>query len=182
MALGTLIPVAHVLPGEDFRTGDLVTRLGFWKEDEASVGDGGGWRGLGCKAGKHGDQEAVRFLAKGNLLNHPSFICAMETPRAGHTPEPAFCLWHSHSMKHTLLSYSFAQLAKNLSTNAGDIRDSGSIPGLGRSSGLGNGNSLHSPCVGNPVEGGAWRATVHKVAKNRTRLSTHTCTHVLTDK
>ena len=45
-----------------------MTRLGFWKEDEASVGDGGGWRGLGCKAGKHGDQEAVRFLVKGNLL------------------------------------------------------------------------------------------------------------------
>ena len=99
-----------------------MTRLGFWKEDEASVRDGGGRRGLGCMPGKHGDQEAVRFPVKGNLLNHPSFICAMGTPSVGHVPEPAFCLWHNHSMKYTLLSCSFAQLAKNLSTNAGDRR------------------------------------------------------------
>lgn len=52
-------------------------------EDEASVGDGGGWRGLGCMPGKHGDQEAVRFPVRGNLLNHPSFICAMGTPSVG---------------------------------------------------------------------------------------------------
>ena len=92
----------------------------------------------------------------------------METPSAGHILEPAFCLRHNHSMEHALLSSSFVQLAENLSTNAGDTRDSGSIPGLGRSSGLGNGNPLDYPCVGNPMEGGAWRATVHKVAKNRT--------------
>ena len=45
-----------------------MTRLGFWKEDEASVGEGGGWRGLGCMFGKRGDQEAVRFPVKGNLF------------------------------------------------------------------------------------------------------------------
>ena len=52
--------------------------------------------------------------------------------------------------------------------NAGDP---GSIPGLGRSPGEGNGNPLQYSCLKNPMEGGAWWATVHGVAKSRTRLS-----------
>jgi len=47
----------------------------------------------------------------------------------------------------------------------------GSIPRLGRSSGEGNGNPLQYSCVENPMDGGAWWATVHGVAKNQTRLS-----------
>ena len=42
-------------------------------------------------------------------------------------------------------------------------RDSGSIPGLGRPSGGGNGNPLQYSCLGNPVDRGAWRATLHGV-------------------
>ena len=49
--------------------------------------------------------------------------------------------------------------------NAGDL---GSIPGLGRSPGEGNGNPLQHSCLENPMDGGAWRATVHGVAKSRT--------------
>ena len=48
------------------------------------------------------------------------------------------------------------------------------IPGLGRSPGGGNGNPLQCLCLGNPMDRGAWRATVHGVhgvAKSRTRLS-----------
>ena len=45
--------------------------------------------------------------------------------------------------------------------------DSGSIPGLGRSSGKGNGNPLQYSCLENPMDRGAWRATVHRVAKSR---------------
>ena len=52
--------------------------------------------------------------------------------------------------------------------NAGD---SGLIPGLGRSPGEGNGKSLQYFCLENPMEGGAWWATVHGVAKSQTRLS-----------
>ena len=52
--------------------------------------------------------------------------------------------------------------------NAGDP---GSIPGLGRSPGEGNGNPLQYSCLENPMERGAWRATVHGVAKSRTQLS-----------
>jgi len=40
--------------------------------------------------------------------------------------------------------------------NAGDVRDVGSIPGLGRSSGVGNGNLLQHSCLGNPMNRGAW--------------------------
>ena len=55
---------------------------------------------------------------------------------------------------------------KNLPANAGDIRDVGSIPGLGRSSEEGNGNSLQYSCLENPIERGAWQATVHGVAES----------------
>ena len=52
--------------------------------------------------------------------------------------------------------------------NAGDP---GSIPGLGRCPGEGNGNPLQYSCLENPVGGGAWWAAVHGVAKSRTQLS-----------
>ena len=55
--------------------------------------------------------------------------------------------------------------------NAGDIRDMDSIPGSGRSSGVGNGNPLQYSCLGNPMERGAWQATVHGIAKSQTQLS-----------
>ena len=55
--------------------------------------------------------------------------------------------------------------------NAGDPA---SIPGLGRSPGEGNGNLLQYPCLENPMEREAWRATVHGVAKSWTRLSDFT--------
>ena len=71
-------------------------------------------------------------------------------------------------------------MVKNLASNAvcaGDVRDAGSIPASGRSPGVGNGNPLHYSCLGNPMERGAWQATVHGVTKSRTRLSTQkTCT------
>ena len=52
--------------------------------------------------------------------------------------------------------------------NSGDL---GLIPGLGRSPGEGNGNPLQYSCLENPMDRGSWRATVHGVAKSRTRLS-----------
>ena len=61
--------------------------------------------------------------------------------------------------------------------NAGDL---GSIPGLGRSPGEGNGNPLQYSCPENPMDGGAWQATVHKVSKSRTRLSDFTFSFTLT--
>ena len=52
--------------------------------------------------------------------------------------------------------------------------DPGSIPGLGKSPGEGNGYPLQYSCLENPMDRGAWRATIHGVAKSRARLSTHT--------
>ena len=62
-------------------------------------------------------------------------------------------------------------MVKNPSANAGDTGDEGSIPGSGRSSGRRNGNPVQYSCLGNPVDRGAWRATVHGVSKNQTRLN-----------
>ena len=58
---------------------------------------------------------------------------------------------------------------KNLSTNIGDARDTGSIPGLGRSPIGGHGNPLQYSCLENPMDRGAWWATVHGVEKNQTQ-------------
>ena len=55
--------------------------------------------------------------------------------------------------------------------NAGDL---GSIPGLGKSPGKGNGNPLQDYCLENPMDRGAWWATAHGVAKSRTRLNNFT--------
>ena len=57
--------------------------------------------------------------------------------------------------------------------------DPGSIPGLGKSPGEGNGNPLQYPCLKNPMDGGAWEATVHGVTKSWTRLSDFTFTFTL---
>ena len=64
-------------------------------------------------------------------------------------------------------------VVKNLPVSAGDARDAGLIPGLGRSPGEGNGNPFQYSCLENPMDRGAWRATVHGVAKSWARLSTH---------
>ena len=56
-------------------------------------------------------------------------------------------------------------MVRNPLTNVGDV---GSIPGSGRSPGGGNGNPLQDSFLGNPVDGGAWWATVHGVAKSQT--------------
>ena len=55
-------------------------------------------------------------------------------------------------------------MVRNLPANAGDIRDTGSIPGSGRSPGEGNGNPFQYSCLENPMDRGAWRAMVHGVA------------------
>ena len=57
--------------------------------------------------------------------------------------------------------------------------DSSSIPGLGRSPGEGNGNPLQYSCLENPMDGEAWWATVHGVAKSWTQLSNFTFTLVI---
>ena len=59
-------------------------------------------------------------------------------------------------------------VVKNPPENAGDIRDMGFMPGLGRSPGGGHGKPLQYSCLENPMDRGAWQATVDRVAKSQT--------------
>ena len=61
-------------------------------------------------------------------------------------------------------------MVKNPPANAGDVKDVGSIPGLGRSPGGGSGNPLQYSSLENPMDRGAWWATIHRVAKSQTQL------------
>ena len=70
---------------------------------------------------------------------------------------------------HTQASQ-MALVVKNPPGKAGRHRDVGSIPGLGRPPAGGLSNLLQHSCLENPMDGGAWRATVHSVAKSQTRL------------
>ena len=67
-----------------------------------------------------------------------------------------------------ILGFPGVSVVKNLPANAGDTEDAGSTPGLGRSPGIGNGNPLEYSCLENPMERGAWWATVHVVTKSQT--------------
>ena len=70
-------------------------------------------------------------------------------------------------------------VVKNLPANAGDIRDEGSIPRSGGYPGRRHGNPLLYSFLENPMDRGAWKATVHQVAKNGIQLkqlSKHVCT------
>ena len=61
-------------------------------------------------------------------------------------------------------------MVKNLAANAEAIRDTGSIPGWGRSPGGGQGNPLSYSCLENLMDRGAWRAAVHRVAESQMQV------------
>ena len=94
----------------------------------------------------------------------------------GFCREPLHCvgIWHIR-IKHNIpqLSSTGGSEVKVSACNVGDL---GSIPGLGRSPGEGNGNPLQYSCLENPMDREAWWATVQGVAKSRTRLSDLTFT------
>ena len=81
------------------------------------------------------------------------------------------------SLKHNLvnsikiLGFPGSIVVKNLPANAGDARDSGLIPGLGKSPRGGNGNPLQYSCLENSLDRGAWWTVVHGVAKSWLQLS-----------
>ena len=82
-------------------------------------------------------------------------------------------------MKSALLSPPYmgfpgGSVVKNSPSNAGDSRDVGLIPGMGRFPGGGNRNPLQYSCLESCTDRGAWQAMVHKVEKNRTGLSMYT--------
>ena len=78
----------------------------------------------------------------------------------------------NHCLRSCKLKNSRTLVVKNPSANAGDVRHAGSVPGLGKSPGGGHGNSLQYACLENPMDRGAWRATVHRVAESDTTEAT----------
>ena len=78
-----------------------------------------------------------------------------------------------------MYTYGFpgGSVVKHLPAHAEDARGAGSIPGSGRFPGGGNGNPLQCSCLKNPMDRGAWWATVRGVAKSWTQLSDFECTH-----
>ena len=83
----------------------------------------------------------------------------------------------SQYLENTHMASQVALVVKNPSADARDLRDSGWIPGSGRSPGGGHGNPLQHSCLEYPMDRGAWRATVYSVARSWTRLSDLACTH-----
>ena len=72
-------------------------------------------------------------------------------------------------------------VVKNSPANAKEVKDPGSIPGLGRSPGGRHGNPLQYSCLENPMERGHWWATVHRATKSQTQLkqlNMHACLYV----
>ena len=76
-----------------------------------------------------------------------------------------------------LLYWSLMGLPDGASANAGDARDEGRIPGLGRSPGGGKRNPLQYSCLENPMDKGDWQAIVHRVAKSRIWLKQLSTAH-----
>ena len=96
--------------------------------------------------------------------------------RTSTAPQEASKLWASAKEKGGVsinsLGFLSGSAGKESFFNAGDTEDMGSIPGLERSPGERNGNSLQYLCLGNPIDKGPWWATIHAVAKSQTRLGT----------
>ena len=78
------------------------------------------------------------------------------------------CVIHLTYNMATHWASQVAVVVKNLPANTEDTRDSGSVLRSGRSPGGGNGSPLQYSCLGNPMDSGTWRATVHGVAESDT--------------
>ena len=91
-------------------------------------------------------------------------------PRVPPTTEPV-CL------ELMLLNNPGGSAVKNPSANPRDAGDSGSILGLGKSPGVGNGNPSQYPCLENSRDKGAWQATICRVTKSRIPLSDYAHIH-----
>ena len=89
------------------------------------------------------------------------------------------------SKARVCLAFPGSAVIKNLPASVGEARDESSIPGLGRPPGEGSGNPLQYSRLGNPLDRGAWRGTVHRVTESDTtecaRMRTGVCVQVLSE-
>ena len=98
----------------------------------------------------------VNYLV-GQTTNSVFSITAYRRPKGTFCPNQ-YC--------HAL--YSTSTVVKNLPANSGDARVVGSVPGSGRSPGVGSGNPLHYSCLENSMDREVWRATVHRITNSQT--------------
>ena len=154
-------------------------------------GKSNGWRSLvGCSPWGRWESDSTEQLhfhfslsciGEGN--GNPLQCSCLENPRDGGAQWAAvYGVAQSRTQLKRLSSSSsrgsqVALVVKYPPANAGDVRDTSSIPGSQRSPGGGQGNPLQYSCLENPVDRRAWRALVHRIAKSRTRLSDLACTH-----
>ena len=88
-------------------------------------------------------------------------------------------LWYLYTMEHySAMGFPGGKVAKNLPANAGDARDTVSIPRLGRFPGVGNGNPLLYSCLENSMDRGDWRATVHGIPESGLDTTEQLSTHI----
>ena len=81
----------------------------------------------------------------------------------------------TNTLKATVISsFLFFPGGSEVKASASNVGDSGSIPGLGRSPGEGNGNPLQYSCLENPMDEGFWQATVHGITKDQTERLNNT--------
>ena len=132
--------------------------------------DPGCWGSTGIQSHQF-IQSRVRSVIRHILI---AAMCQAAPPRAASPRHEQLRL-----RANFLMGFPGGSVVKNPPANARDTRDTGSIPGLGRSPGVANGNPLQYPCLESSMDRGAWRATVSGVAKRRTKLSTCTLWHGL---
>ena len=139
-----------------------------------------------CNSGDLGSSPGLRRSPRGEHGN-PLQYSSLENPHGQRIL--ACCSPWDHRVRHDWVTkYSTALeprasqvvlVAKNLPANAGHIRDVGLIPGSGTSAEGGHGTLLLYSSLENPMNRGAWWATVHSISKNQTQLTwlnTHACT------
>ena len=149
------------------------THLGFpggsvVKSSPANAGDEGLILGSGRSPGE-GNGNPLQYSCLGSPMNRGAWWAAVHGFAKSRTQLSDFHYFTSR------LWYGFpgGTVVKNLPASAGDSRDAGLIPGLGRSPGVGNGNPLQYSCLENPMDRGAQWATVYGTAKSWTCLSMH---------
>ena len=113
-----------------------------------------------------------RSLLEMQVLRHPDLLNGLGTQLVAFNK---LCRWlwarlrlENHCV--TRVASQVALVVKNPPANGGDVRDLGSVPGSGRSPGGGHGNPLQYSCLENPMDRGAWWATVHGVKESQTQL------------
>ena len=125
----------------------------------------------------HGPKrDLIRMLFPSRIMEMPACLPSLCTETPGRVCARwkvlCDCLRHAGGAPGSgfVLSFDFPG-GSGGKESAYDAEVPGLIPGLGRSPGEGNGNPLQYSCLGNPMDRGAWRATIHGVTKSQTRPS-----------